>query len=166
MTPSRIAELRALLAAAKPGPWPKRDFFYTREDAVLIAAARTALPDALDALEAARKEQASQAAEIERLRAVVEECVADPRIPNAEEVSPCRTTHHACRCVLEENARLRAKLHDVDGVFALACDSADTVVSENEDLRARLAACERERDEARATISRMERALSALEGGP
>lgn len=78
MTPDRIAELRALTEAATPGPWFARSLIpedcanvavdenpinpeYLVEDGTLrprdaafIAAARTALPEALDALERVR----------------------------------------------------------------------------------------------------------------
>ena len=74
MTPERIAELRALCDAATPGPWVIEDclgftasivrtgpgvadFMQARtvEDNRFVAAARTALPEALDALEAERR---------------------------------------------------------------------------------------------------------------
>jgi hypothetical protein len=43
------ADLRALLAAATPGPW--KSAYYTNADAVLIVAAVNALPALLDRLE-------------------------------------------------------------------------------------------------------------------
>ena len=67
MTPERIAELRALANAATPGPWEPRWLQYPdctialgSEDAAFIAAARTALPEAL--------------LEIERLTNLIEGC--------------------------------------------------------------------------------------------
>ncbi len=76
MTPERIAELRALAEQATPGPWrfsgtsdltpkgwistPQDDICDLTgagapHDAAFIAAARTALPEALDAIERVRK---------------------------------------------------------------------------------------------------------------
>lgn len=71
MTPERIEELRSLCNAATPGPWVQQGsnviapetgedvaYYCAMRDAEFIAAARTALPEAL--------------AEIERLRAAMQ----------------------------------------------------------------------------------------------
>jgi hypothetical protein len=70
MTPERIAELRALAESAVPGPWRATQYATvwsegaetrvadtvgsSHGDARFIAAARTALPEALDAIERVR----------------------------------------------------------------------------------------------------------------
>lgn len=76
ITPEWIAEMRKVCEAATPGPWNASDYasvlaFTDAEvcqrandnDMAFIAAARTALPAALDALEAAQKEIARLTAE-------------------------------------------------------------------------------------------------------
>jgi predicted phage gp36 major capsid-like protein len=103
VTPERIAKLRALCEAATPGPWERLDLdgaptprvgyrivsggiershiaAESRKDAALIAAARSALPEALAEIERLTKERDEairerqldndqDAAEIERLTA-------------------------------------------------------------------------------------------------
>lgn len=72
MTPADIAKARAVCEAATPGPWQQhpdypvtvddgRNMAFdcdTEEDAAFIAAARTHLPAALDALEQSRAREA------------------------------------------------------------------------------------------------------------
>lgn len=111
MTPGRIAELRALAAAATPGPWGiyvdglsvmARGNLVTdlhqrgplaKDDAAFIAAARSALPEALDHIEQLRgingdlgRGVAGGLEAIARVRTLVSDWVGDPLREYAAEV--------------------------------------------------------------------------------
>jgi hypothetical protein len=80
MTPERIAELRALAESAVPGPWEVGEdsswddvvsrggfiAYGARSNAPFIAAARTALPEALKEIEILRLAMKNAAREIRR----------------------------------------------------------------------------------------------------
>lgn len=76
LTEARRAELRKLCDEATPGPWMHDEEFYPAEgmlfqwdgdgpDAAFIAASRTAIPELLDALDAAERERDTLATALE-----------------------------------------------------------------------------------------------------
>lgn len=106
ITPERIEELRRLCDAATPGPWIVQESAFNRgtmeirctspdvrggtlyvaqtrwmdtnsKDAPFIAAARTALPEALDTIEALRADLAAAHAAIENLQREVHSTLAE-----------------------------------------------------------------------------------------